>query len=46
MLLATDWTTLIAAFGGSILGAAAGIVGAVFAFRGAALTVRSQEREA
>jgi hypothetical protein len=40
------WATVLIAIGGSLIGAAAGVVGAYFTLRGASLTIRHQEREA
>jgi hypothetical protein len=45
MILA-DWATAVAAIGGALIGAAAGLVAGYLTFKGALMGIRSQEREA
>ena len=45
MILA-DWATAVAAIGGALIGAAAGLVAGYLTFKGAKMGIRSQEREA
>jgi hypothetical protein len=46
MLLLAEWSTLVAALGGSVIGATAAMIAGYFALRGTTLNVRYQEREA
>jgi hypothetical protein len=45
-VILADWATAVAAIGGALIGAAAGLVAGYLTFKGALLGIRSQEREA
>jgi hypothetical protein len=45
-VILADWATAVAAIGGALIGAAAGVVAGYLTFKGALIGTRSQEREA
>jgi hypothetical protein len=45
-VILADWATAVAAIGGALIGAAAGLVAGYLTFKGALMGIRSQEREA
>lgn len=45
-MIVADWATAVAAIGGALIGAAAGLVAGYLTFKGALIGIRSQEREA
>ena len=45
-VILADWATAVAAIGGALIGAAAGLVAGYLTFKGAKMGIRSQEREA